>query len=81
MINRLIGDARTTTDKNIRGAKYTEFNNAITASFAVIFLDQTEYIYTVDKKVKNVASNVLYDPSQRFNNISNWYMVEKRVWK
>ncbi len=80
-IDKLITDARTTTDKNIRGAKYTEFNNAITASFAVIFLDQTEYIYTVDKKVKNVASNVLYDPSQRFNNISNWYMVEKRVWK
>jgi peptide/nickel transport system substrate-binding protein len=80
-IDKLITDARTTTDKSIREAKYTEFNKAIAASFPVIFLDQTEYIYTVDNELKNVGSKVLYDPSQRFNNISNWYMAEKRVWK
>jgi len=35
----------------------------------------------VDNSVKNVQLNILYDPSQRFNEVGQWYMATKRVWK
>jgi ABC-type transport system substrate-binding protein len=79
--DKLITDARSTTDKAVRLQKYTDFNNLIAAKVPVIFLDQTEYIYAVDKSVKNLGASVLYDPASRFNNISDWYIAEKRVWK
>jgi hypothetical protein len=47
----------------------------------VIFLDQTLYIYTLDKNVRNISLQKIYDPSQRFIDLPNWYMQEKRVWK
>lgn len=79
--DRLIADARTTTDKKVREENYQKFNQLILSKFPVIFLDQTQYIYVVDNKIKNVKLGVLYDPSQRFNDIVNWYVTEKRVWK
>ena len=79
--DKLIIEARTTTDKNIREAKYEQFSNLITAKIPVIFLDQTEYIYAVDNAVKNIGIKTLYDPSQRFYNIEDWYINQTRVWK
>lgn len=80
-IDKLITDARTTTDRKVRGETYQKFNDLIMSAYPVIFLDQTEYIYTVDKSVKNINLNTIYDPSQRFNNIADWYIKEKRIWK
>lgn len=79
--DKLITDARTTTDKSTREADYQQFNNLIMSQMPVIFLNQTEYIYSLDNEIKNTAINYLYDPRQRFNDISNWYVSEKRVWK
>lgn len=79
--DKLIIDARSTTDKIMRLQKYQEFNDLIMSKVPVIFLDQTEYIYALDTDIKNLQLRVLYDPSQRFNEISDWYMAEKRVWK
>ncbi len=79
--DKLITDARSTTDKQIREADYEQFNSLIMQKVPIIFLDQTEYIYTLDNEVKNVNLKYLYDPSLRFDNISDWYASEKRVWK
>lgn len=79
--DKIITEARSTTDKKIREAKYQEFNSLISAKHAVIFLDQTEYIYATDKSIKNINIKTLFDPSQRFGNIQNWYINESRVWK
>jgi peptide/nickel transport system substrate-binding protein len=79
--DKLIIDARTTTDGNVQAQDYQQFNNLIMSKTPIIFLDQTEYIYAIDNSVKNIQLGVLYDPSQRFNGISQWYMATKRVWK
>lgn len=80
-VDKLIIDARTTTDKNKRSADYSQFNDIITSKTPIILLDQTEYIYAVDNTVKNITLNKLYDPSYRFADIASWYIAEKRVWK
>jgi len=79
--DKLIIDARTTTDQNAQAKDYQQFNALIMSKVPIILLDQTEYIYAVDKNIKNVQLNVLYDPSQRFNEVSQWYMETKRIWK
>jgi len=79
--DKLIIDARTTTDKSQRTTDYEQFNSLIMSQTPIIFLDQTEYIYALDNEVKNVNINSLYDPSQRFYDIPNWYVSTGRVWK
>lgn len=79
--DKLIIDARSTTDKTIRLQKYQQFNSLLASKVPVIFLDQTEFVYAVDNSVKNLQLRVLYDPSQRFNGINDWYIAEKRIWK
>lgn len=80
-VDKIIVDARATTDHQKREAAYAQFNDLVLAKFPVIFLDQTEFIYALDNSVKNVNLKSLYDPSQRFYDIGNWYIKEKRVWK
>ncbi len=79
--DKLITDARSTTDKKIRTDLYKQFNDLVASKYPVIFLDQTLYIYTTDNSIQNLNLSVLYDPSLRFNSISDWYMATKRVWK
>jgi peptide/nickel transport system substrate-binding protein len=79
--DKLITEARTTTNQQVREQKYLEFNKLIIEQVPVIFLDQTVYIYAVDKNVKDVSLNTLYDPNQRFYSLPGWYMEEERVWR
>lgn len=79
--DKLITEARSTTDKNIRRQKYLQFNDLINSKVPVILVDQTECVYVLDNKIKNVELTTLYDPSGRFTNIQNWYINTTRVWK
>lgn len=80
-VDKIISEARNTTDLKIRESKYDEFNKLVASKYAIIYLDQTEFIYSTDKNVKNVNLKTLYDPSFRFSNVHNWYINEGRVWK
>ena len=80
-VDQLIIDARTTTDQAKTSADYEKLSQIILAKTPVIYLDQAEYLYTLDESVKNIKLNTLYDSSQRFNNVEDWYINTKRVWK
>lgn len=79
--DRLITEARTTTDKNLRRQNYQQFNDLVFAQTPLILLDQTELIYSLDNKIKNAQQTVLFDTADRFNTIADWYITEKRIWK
>lgn len=79
--DKLITEARTTTNQQMREQKYLEFNQLITQNVPAIFLDQIIYVYALDKNIKNVGLKTLYDPSQRMYDLPNWYLEEQRVWK
>lgn len=79
--DRLITEARTTTNQELRRQKYVEFEKLIAEKVPAIFLDETIYIYAVSRDVSNVNFGRLYDSSQRFDEIQNWYVAEKREWK
>ena len=80
-VDQLIVDAETTTNYQQRAKDYQQISSLILAKTPALFLDQAEYLYTVDNNVKNIIIHSLYDSSQRFYGVENWYMDTKRVWK
>jgi peptide/nickel transport system substrate-binding protein len=79
--DKLITEARTTTNAQTREDKYQQFSKLISTQIPVMFLDQTMYIYAVDKNVKNINLRTLYEPNQRFYDTPSWYIETARVWK
>lgn len=79
--DKLINDARSTTNMEWRTNAYRAFQDLIIAESPAIFLDQSVYIYTVDKKMKGVSLNTVFDPAFRFYDLQNWYRSERRVLK
>jgi peptide/nickel transport system substrate-binding protein len=79
--DKLINDARSTTDIAARAENYRQFQNLIIHESPAIFLDQSVYVYTVDKNMKGVGLQTLFDPSFRFYDLQNWYRSERRVLK
>ena len=79
--DKLMTEARSTTNQQVRQQKYEQLNQYISEKLPIIFLSQAEYFYAVDKNVKNISYRVLSDPSDRFYNVTDWYMQQHRVWK
>lgn len=81
LADKLISEARTTTDKDARHKKYQELDKLVGEAVPAIFLNQAVYVYGIDKNIKNFALRNLFEPSQRFWGIENWHIETKRVWK
>ncbi len=80
-VDKLIDQARTTTDQQARAQLYSQFDQILQNKVPDILLDQYVYTYALPSDIKNITLNKLYDPSQRFYDIGNWYISEKRVLK
>ncbi len=79
--DKLITEARATTNLAVRQTKYGQFQDIIRAEVPAIFLNQSVYVYVIESSLKNVTLKNLADPKYRFSDIPNWYIDEKRVWK
>lgn len=79
--DKLITSARTTTDQNLRQQKYLQLDDLLSEKLPMVFLNQTTYSYAVSSKIKGVSLTKLYDPSSRFFDTANWYIMEDRVLK
>ncbi len=79
--DKLITEARNTTNRKIREQKYLEFNQLFSTQIPAFFLTQAEYVYAADSDIKNVTLGIMFEPNQRFTGIAKWNMAEKRIWK
>lgn len=79
--DKLLDEIRQSNDKTIRKQKLNEFQNIVNEEVPAIFLYNPNYIYTVSQNVKDIKAGVIADPSQRFANVSDWYISTKRIWK
>lgn len=79
--DKLISEARGTTNKDTRTADYQKFQQLIVDEAPAIFLNENVYLYAINSQIKNVTINVLFDPAYRFYDVTNWYIQQKRVWK
>ena len=79
--DKLISQARNTTDNSVRKTKYQEFAGLLGSEIPAIFLNQSNYIYALNIDIKGLKSKILFDPVFRFSNIHKWYINESRKLK
>lgn len=81
-VDALLEDGRITNNETIRKEKYKKFQEIIAQDLPVIFLYSQRYTYLHSNKIKGFDMHSIIIPSDRFNNITNWYIETKKkiVW-
>jgi peptide/nickel transport system substrate-binding protein len=77
--DKLLEEARCTTDSGRRAELYRRFQGIFADEVPSLLLYYPIYTYAVDEKVKGVQLGPMGDPSDRFRNVTEWYIVTKRV--
>jgi len=79
--DQLLKDAREALDDSTKSQKYENLQDIILSDAPALFLYNPDYIYWVSGKVKGIDTIKIVDPAKRFENISNWYINTRRIWK
>lgn len=80
-VDQLISEARASTDKPSRDAKYLELHELMRQDLPAIFLVQSVYTYAVTDKMKGFEIHSLPDETARYYDLRHWYLDSKRVFK
>ena len=75
----LMVQARSITDEEERKELYWRFQQIFLEEVPAILLYHPVYTYGVSERVQNVQIGSINQPSERFANFSDWYIVTKRV--
>lgn len=76
--DRLMEEARLTLDTAQRKKLYDQLQNKIIGEAPAVFLYSPDYLYIQPTTIKNNDNRVIAAPSNRFDNIKNWYIDTKR---
>lgn len=74
----LLEEARRLQDETARAEKYIEFQNILAEDIPAIFLYNSTYSYPMHKKIKGFNLKKVTTPSDRFAEITDWYIKTKR---
>lgn len=80
-VDALLTDARETLSDEERNEKYKEFQSIFAEEAPAVFLYASSYLYVVNDEVQGITVQNIGSPSDRLNDISNWYVKTKRVGK
>jgi peptide/nickel transport system substrate-binding protein len=78
-VDKLLEEARCTTDSGRRAELYHRFQEIFADEVPSLLLYYPIYTYAVDEEVKGVQLGPMGDPSDRFRNVTEWYILTKRV--
>jgi peptide/nickel transport system substrate-binding protein len=79
-VDQLLEDARLISDLNQRKEKYKRFQEVITEEAPIIFMYSPAYTYVQNKKINNFEVINILNPSDRFANITDWYIETGKKW-
>ena len=79
-IDKALEDAKKAKTQEEKNSKYFEFQNLIADDLPAIFLYSPTYTYALHEKIKGVSIERILLPSDRFNNINEWYTNTRREW-
>jgi len=71
--------ARITTHLEERSRLYNNFQVRWSQELPAIPLFYPVYTYAVNSDVQGVSIGPIFDPSDRFNHVTNWYLVTRRT--
>lgn len=78
-ISEALEAARKTNDQAKRAELYRKFQERFAALTPALLLYYPIYTYGVDARVQGIQIGSLLTPSDRFRNITQWYLKTKRV--
>lgn len=79
-VDRLLGEIRTTQDTETRVQDVGLFITELEKELPAIFLFSPSLVYVLSDNISTVPMQKIARPSERFSNISKWYMEESKVW-
>lgn len=59
---------------------YKKFQDTILEEIPAIFLYMPTYTYAMDSNIKGIDVNRIFNPSDRFANVNEWYINTKGKW-
>ena len=74
--DKVLTDARATTDIDKRRQLYAQFQQEFLTQAPAVILYYPRYLFVVSSNVHGVSPQSLVDPSDRFQQISKWYLTE-----
>ena len=82
VVDKLLVDARNTTNLSDRITNYKKFQEIITADLPAIFLYSPTYTYVQGQELNGFSGTMVIEPADRFSSISNWYLKTKKklIW-
>lgn len=78
--DKLLEDARVTTDRNVIINNYRKFEEEIDKDIPAVFVYSPDFIYITPKKINGIELGAVATPSERFLNIHEWYIETDKVW-
>lgn len=79
-VDKLLEEARQTSDIATRQEKYTEFITRLLDLHPAIILYQPYYLFAHGQDVLGNTMSQVHLPAGRFTDIPNWHVKTKRVW-
>jgi peptide/nickel transport system substrate-binding protein len=79
-VDKLLVEARSLTSETERAEKYNAFQNILVEDVPAIFLYSPSYTYIHNKKINNFSGSSIITSSDRFSQISDWYIKTKKTW-
>lgn len=80
-VDKLLEEARKTSDPDIRAQKYLQLQKLITADVPAVFLYSQLYRYALPTSIHTPPMSTISLPTDRFNEINQWYQSISRVLK
>ena len=80
-VDRLLEEARQTSDLEERNKKYFEAETEIKKDQPVAFIYSPYFLYLLPRNFMGVSLPTLTNPAERFVNIHKWYVRTDKVWK
>lgn len=79
--DRLMADIRQNPDASLREKKLSDLQNLILNDHPAIFLYSPYYLYFTRKDLQGVNPGLIDELTDRFQNVSEWYLKTARVLK
>jgi len=80
-VDKMLEEARTISNETRREKLYRDFQDVLVKEMPAIFLYAPTYLFVADKQLKGVELDRIFSPSERYNNLSDWYLKTKWAWK
>jgi hypothetical protein len=79
--DKLLEDARAATTDEARTTLYKKFQDILVNQLPAIFLFTPNYNFFVNKNIKGINVDRIVAPSDRYDNLSDWYIKTSWKWK